>query len=80
MADNISSKQKILNRLTNALKGQAMFIRDDTTTSDKEKLQELDVVLNVLKFIDDYDENISVLTKHLQDKNQREIIHSGTDR
>ena len=78
--DNISSKQKILNRLTNVLKGQAMFIHDDTTTSDKEKLQELDVVLNILKFIDDYDENISVLTKHLQDKNQREIIHSGTDR
>lgn len=78
--DNISSKQKILNRLTNVLKGQAMFIRDDTTTPDKEKLQELDVVLNILKFIDDYDENISVLTKHLQDKNQREIIHSGTDR
>lgn len=80
MVDNISSKQKILNRLTNVLKGQAMFIRDDTTTSDKEKLQELDVVLNILKFIDDYDENISVLTKHLQDKNQREIIHRGTDR
>ena len=78
--DNISSKQKILNRLTNVLKGQAMFIHDDTTTSDKEKLQELDVVLNILKFIDDYDENISVLTKHLQDKNQREIIHSDTDR
>ena len=78
--DNISSKQKILNRLTNVLKGQAMFIRDDTTTSDKEKLQELDVVLNILKLIDDYDENISVLTKHLQDKNQREIIHSDTDR
>ena len=78
--DNISSKQKILNRLTNVLKGQAMFIRDDTTTSDKEKLQELDVVLNILKIIDDYDENISVLTKHLQDKNQREIIHSDTDR
>ena len=78
--DNISSKQKILNRLTNVLKGQAMFIRDDTTTPDKEKLQELDVVLNILKFIDDYDENISVLTKHLQDKNQREIIHSDTDR
>ena len=78
--DNISSKQKILNRLTNVLKGQAMFIRDDTTTSDKEKLQELNVVLNILKFIDNYDENISVLTKHLQDKNQREIIHNGTDR
>ena len=74
MMDNISSKQKILNRLTNVLKGQAMFIRDDTTTSDKEKLQELDVVLNVIKFINDYDENISVLT------NQREIIYGDIDR
>lgn len=80
MMENNSSKQKILNRLSNVLRGQAMFIRDDTTTTDKEKLQELDVVLNVMKFLNDYDENISVLTRHLQDKNQRERMYRDTDR
>ena len=54
-------QEKIIKRLNNILKGQAMFIRDDDTISDKEKLEQIKVVEQLVNFLRDYDESSQVL-------------------
>lgn len=54
-------QEKIIKRLNNVLKGQAMFIRDDDTISDEEKLEQIKVVEQLVNFLRDYDENLQVL-------------------
>ena len=54
-------QEKIIKRLNNVLKGQAMFIRDDDTISDKEKLEQIKVVEQLVNFLRDYDESSQVL-------------------
>ena len=54
-------QEKIIKRLNNILKGQAMFIRDDDTISDEEKLEQIKVVEQLVNFLRDYDESSQVL-------------------
>lgn len=54
-------QEKIIKRLNNVLKGQAMFIRDDDTISDEEKLEQIKVVEQLVNFLRDYDESSQVL-------------------
>lgn len=65
-----STKQK----LKNALKGSAMMTREATYLSPKQKLWELDVIGDFLRYIEDYELNQEVLAKykqkHIDEKNQ----------
>lgn len=66
------AKQQIMIRLNNVLKGQAMYVREDDTLSDRDRLTQADVILDLMKFLKDYDENVVVLNKYWQEKRQRE--------
>lgn len=66
------AKEQIMKRLTNVLQGQGTIIREDTITSAEDKLTQMDVVLDVLHFLKDYDENVAVLNKYWLDKRHRE--------
>ena len=46
-------QEKIIKRLNNVLKGQAMFIRDDDTISDEERLEQIKVVEQLVNFLRD---------------------------
>ena len=72
MKKDKTAKEQIMTRMSNVLKGQAMFIREDDTITDIERLQQIDVVLDLMKFLKDYDENIIVLNKHWQEKHKKE--------
>lgn len=65
------AKQQIINRLSNVLKGQAMYVREDDTLSNTERLQQMDVLLDLMKFIRNYDENAKILNQYLQKQNQK---------
>ena len=66
------AKQQIMTRLNNVLKGQAMYVREDESISDRDRLTQADVILDLMKFLNDYDENIEVLNRYWHEKRQRE--------
>ena len=66
------AKQQIMTRLNNVLKGQAMYVREDDSISDRDRLTQADVILDLMKFLNDYDENIEVLNRYWHEKRQRE--------
>ena len=66
------AKQQIMTRLNNVLKGQAMYVREDESISDRDRLTQADVILDLMKFLNDYDENIEVLNRYWYEKRQRE--------
>ena len=45
-----SPKDKIIDRMFNVIQGQAMIVREDRSISDKERLAQTDVLLNMMKF------------------------------
>lgn len=55
-----STKQK----LKNALKGSAMMTREATYLSPKQKLWELEVIGEFLRYVEDYEVNQAVLAKY----------------
>lgn len=56
----VSTKQK----LKNALKGSAMMTREAHYLSPKQKLLELEVIGEFLKYIEDYELNQAILAKY----------------
>lgn len=72
-----SAKEQLIIRMFDMLKEQGMYVREDKTLTDKEKLEQADIILNVMKFLKDYDENIEVLDKYWREKHHREKF--GTD-
>ena len=63
-----SPKDKIIDRMYNVIKGQAMIVREDRSISDKERLAQTDVLLNMMKFLKDYDDNVKILNAHRKPK------------
>lgn len=57
-----STKQK----LKNALKGSAMMTKEATYLSPKQKLWELEVIGEFLRYVEDYETNQAVLAKYKQ--------------
>lgn len=67
-----SAKEQLMTRMFNVLKGQGMYVREDTSLTDREKLEQADIILNMMKFLKDYDENIEVLDKYWKEKHYKE--------
>ena len=65
-----TGKEQILWRLHNVLRGQAMFIREDSFTPPEERLEQMKVVEDLVFFLDSYDENIKVLREYKQKKDR----------
>lgn len=63
-----TGKDMILWKLHNVLRGQAMFIREDTISSPEYKLEEMKVIEQLVHFLDNYDENIEVLERYHREK------------
>ena len=70
--ENKTPKQTILKRLSNVLKGQAMFIREDSMTPFMDRLQQLEVVETFKHFLDNYDEYKQVILQYEKSKKNKE--------
>ena len=66
----MDAKENILYRLNNTLKGLAMYVKDDSMISNKEKCLQLDILLNVSKFLKDYDKNVELLKLNEKEKEE----------
>lgn len=67
-----SAKQQIINRLFNVLQGQGMYVKEDGTLSPNDKLEQTSILVDTMKFLKDYDENVKVLNKYWLDKRRKE--------
>lgn len=66
--DISTPKAAMLTRLRNVLKGQAMFLLEDQTINNIEKKEQMEVINQFVKFLDNYDINIQILNqKYIQD-------------
>lgn len=70
--ENKTPKQIILKRLSNVLKGQAMFIKEDSMTPFMDRLQQLEVVETFKHFLDNYDEYKQVILQYEKSKKDKE--------
>lgn len=68
MNNKRSPKEHILWKMHNVLRGQAMFIRENTISTPEEKLEEMKVIEQLVHFLDNYDENIEVLEQYHRNK------------
>ena len=59
-------KQQITKRLFNVLQGQAQIIKEDTQISNEDKLIQLDIVLDLHRFLAEHDKTIEILDREKQ--------------
>ena len=64
-------KKEIIQKIQTALSKEIEFVRQEKGKTTEEKMAEIDVLLDTIKFLNNYDENVKVLNKHIRDK-QRE--------
>jgi hypothetical protein len=65
MNDEEKAKLYIMTRLQNLIKAQGNYVMNDDLANTKSKLIQMDILLNVAKFLDNYDENIKILNEHI---------------
>lgn len=67
----MEAKQAIIKRLQNVLKGQAMYIKEGGLESPEEKLIQLDVIVQLNRFLSDYDNNVKLLNSQRDKETDR---------
>ena len=73
MTDKDKEVQKlVIIRLQNLLRTQGNYVYNDKLLSISDKCLQMDVILDCIKFLEDYHENVKVLNKHCLKKKQKE--------
>lgn len=60
----MGNKEIILNRLKNSLRGKANDLKDDTTLKIEDKLEQMEIIINLKEYLDNYDEYQKVLNRY----------------
>lgn len=63
-------KKVIIDKITEAIKDFGEQARQDETLSLEDKCLQVDVLVDTLKFLDNYDENVKVLNQHYLNKSK----------
>lgn len=71
----MENKQVLLNRMLNVIKGQAMYVKEDTLITDEEKLEQADILLNIMHYVQHYDEYTQVIAEH--ERKKQRILERG---
>ena len=64
------AKQIMIDKIVEAIKNFGEETRNDKDTSLKDKCIQVDVLLDTIKFLDNYDENIKVLNDYYTKKDK----------
>ena len=67
-------KKEMILKITKYLAEQSDKIMSDKSLSTKDKLSQMDIVLNTTKFLTDYDKNIEILNKYYYDNRYNNTI------
>lgn len=69
-------KNVIIMKLQKLLQDIGQSVQDDDTLSTENKLMQVDVILDTMKFLKDYDINIKVLNKYWLNKKWNDKFNS----
>lgn len=64
----MENRKKALNSMLGVIKGQAMQLKADSTVTDKDKLEQADIMLNIMRYVQNYNEFSQVIAEHLRKK------------
>ncbi len=67
-----TNRNKIIDNITEKLEEIGKQIQQDKTLSPYDKAPQIDIVLDVLHFLQDYDENVKVLNEYWVKKRKEE--------
>lgn len=68
MGNKEEARQQILKRMLNVIKGQAMFVREDDLITDEDRLEQADILLNIMYYVQNYNEYTQVIAEHKRKK------------
>ena len=63
-----SAKDIMLDDLLDIIREKSTVLYNDENISLEDKLEQADILLNMMRFLRDYDKNIMILNKHLREK------------
>lgn len=78
--NNRDYKKEMIDKIYKDLQHQAQTIHEDPTISVQNQLTQMDIIWNLCKFLDHYDENIVVLNQYTLNKDRRKRLMQGYDR
>lgn len=78
--NNRDYKKEMIDKIYKDLQHQAQAIHEDPTISVQNQLTQMDIIWNLCKFLDHYDENIVVLNQYTLNKDRRKRLMQGYDR
>lgn len=61
-------KKEVIKKVQTALLNEVEFIRMSKNRNTDAKIDEVDVLFDIVHFLDDYEENVKVLNKHIKEK------------
>ena len=64
----MTPKEEMISKIQKALLKEIEFVRQDRSKTTDEKVVQVDILFDTVKFLDNYDENVKVLNKHIADK------------
>lgn len=67
-----SGRQAVIMRLENILKGQMNYVQENGSYGIRERLEQIDVLVNMNKILQNYDELKPVLTEYFNKKHENE--------
>lgn len=67
-----SAKDIMLDDLSDTIREKSTTLYNDETISLEDKLTQADILLNMMRFLKDYDENVAILDRHFKEKRKRE--------
>lgn len=65
MKDLNELQQQTINNILLQLQDETYKIKQDTQTSIQQKCEQMDIILDTMKFLNNYKENVSILNEHL---------------
>ena len=78
--NNRDYKKEMIDKIYKDLQHQAQAIHEDPAISVQNQLTQMDIIWNLCKFLDHYDENIVVLNQYTLNKDRRKRLMQGYDR
>ena len=67
--DKLEAKQQMLKTMLSTIRNEAMQVKD-STIPDKDKLEKADVLLNIMYYVQNYNEYTQVIAEHKRRKSK----------
>lgn len=67
----MKTKEDYIDEIYKYIKELGKELQEDQTIQVKDKIPQVDLFINIIKFLQDYDENVKVLDKYWREKNRK---------